>query len=70
MDINNNFHLEEELFRSKGGREFAGEWSFDTLQENAAKQTRKRPRELAVKTEGMKKTGVQGKSGQGTGRGG
>ena len=65
MDVNNNFRLEEELFGSEGGRESVGEWSFDTPQETAAKQTRKRPREPTMKIEEKKKMGPKGKAGEG-----
>ena len=42
MDVNDNFRLELEVFGSKGGREFAGEWSCEMSQETVAKQTKKR----------------------------
>ena len=65
MKVNNNFRLEEELFGKEGGRKSAGEWSSDTPQETAAKQTRKRQREPTVKIEEKKKTGPKGKAGEG-----
>ena len=65
MDVDNNFHLEEELSGSEGGRESAGEWICDTPQETATKQTRKRPREPIVNIEEKKKTGPKGKAGKG-----
>ena len=65
MNVNDNFCLEEELSRSKGGRESAGEWSSNTRQETIAKQTRKRRREPTVKIEEKKKTGPKGKAGKG-----
>ena len=65
MDVHDDFHLEEELFGSEGGRESMGEWSSDTPQETAAKQTRKRPREPTLKIEEKKKTGPKGKVGEG-----
>ena len=67
MDINDKFRLEEELFGSEGRRESKGEWSCDTLQETAAKQTRKRPREPTVKIEEKKKTGPKREVGEGPG---
>ena len=66
MDVNDNFcRVEEELFGSEGGRESAGGGggSSDTLQETAAKQTRKRPREATMKIAGEEEDGAQGKSG-------
>ena len=64
MDVNNDFHLEEELFGSEGGRESAGGAGVLTrLKETVAKQTRKRPREPTVKIEEKKKTGPKGKVG-------
>ena len=65
MDVNNDFRLEEELFGSKGGRESARGWSFDTRQEIAIKQTRKRQREHTMKIKEKKKTGPKGKAGEG-----
>ena len=64
MDVNDAFHLEEELSGSEGGRESTGEWSSDTRQETTAKQTRKRPREPIVKIEEKKKTEPKGKAGE------
>ena len=66
--MNEDFHLEEELFGSEGGRESAREWSCDTLHETVAKQTKKRPREPTVRIEEKKKTGPKGKVGQGPAR--
>ena len=65
MNVNDDFHLEEELSRSEGGREFAEGWSSDTRQETTVKQTNERPREPTVKIEEMKKTGPKGKAGEG-----
>ena len=64
MDVNDDFRLEE-LFGSEGGRESVGDWSSDTWQEIAAKQTRKRRREPTMKMEEKKKTGPKGKAGEG-----
>ena len=65
MDVNDDLHLEEELFGSEGGRESTGGWSSDTWQETVAKQTRKRPREPTVKIEEKKEMGPKGKAGEG-----
>ena len=65
MDVDNNFHMEEELLGSESRRESMGEWSSDTPQEFAAKQTRKSPREPAVKIKEKKKAGPKGKPGEG-----
>ena len=63
MDVNDDFHSEEELFASESGRESAGEWSCETPQETMATQTRKRPREPTMKIEEKKKTWPKGKAG-------
>ena len=65
MEINNDFRLNEELFGSEGGRESAGEWRFGMLQETAANQTRKRPREPTMKIEEEKKIEPKEKAGEG-----
>ena len=56
------------MFGSKGGRESAGEWSCETLQETVAKQTKKRPREPTMKIKEKKKRGPKGKVGEGLAR--
>ena len=65
MDVNDDFHLEEELFGSEGGGESTGEWSSDMLQETTGEQTRKRPREPIIKIEEKKKMGPKEKVGKG-----
>ena len=53
------------MFGSKGGREFVGEWNCEMLQENVAKQARKRPRKPTVKIKVKKKAGSEEKVGKG-----